>query len=99
MIGMIKEMKQRYLVQEQRMTLSAVFQTLPESSTKDIKGSVVVHTSCDLPVKLVFVRNQSKRREWLTILSTDVKLDAAEILQICGMRWSIETFSKSRRVI
>jgi len=52
-IGMIKEMKQRYIVQGQRMTLSAVFRTLPKTSTKDIKGSVFVHTSCGLPVKLV----------------------------------------------
>lgn len=93
-IGMIKEMKQRYLVQGQRMTLSAVFQSLSKSSTNDIKGSVVVHTSCGLPVKLVFVRNRNKRREWLTILSTDVTLDAAEIVRIYGMRWSIETFFK-----
>lgn len=98
-IGMIKEMKQRYLVQGQRMTLSAVFQSLPKSSTNDIKGSVVVHTSCGLPVKLVFVRNRNKRREWLTILSTDVTLDAAEIVRIYGMRWSIETFLKLRRAI
>ncbi|MBT2765806.1 IS4 family transposase, partial [Paenibacillus sp. ISL-20] len=73
---------------------SAVFQTLPKSSAKDIKGSVVVHTSCGLPVKLVFVRNRNKRREWLTILSTDVTLDATEIVRIYGMRWSIETFFK-----
>lgn len=56
-IGMVKEMKQRYLVQGQRMTLSAVFQTLPKSSRNEIKGSVVVHTPCGLPVKLVLVRN------------------------------------------
>lgn len=93
-IGMIKEMKQRYLVQGQRMTLSDVFQSLPKSSTNDIKGSVVVHTSFNLPVKLVFVRNRNKRREWLAILSTDVTLDSAEIVRIYGMRWSIETFFK-----
>lgn len=94
MIGMVKEMKQRYLVQGKRMTLSEVFQSLPKSNSKDIKGSVIVHTTCDLPVKLVFVRNRNKKREWLAILSTDVTLDAAEIVRIYGMRWSIETFFK-----
>lgn len=93
-IGMVKEMKQRYLVQGKRMTLSEVFQSLPKSNSKDIKGSVIVHTTCDLPVKLVFVRNRNKKREWLAILSTDVTLDAAEIVRIYGMRWSIETFFK-----
>ncbi|MMZ57324.1 Transposase DDE domain protein [compost metagenome] len=93
-IGMVKEMKQRYLVQGKRMTLSEVFQGLPQTNAKDIKGSAIVHTACGLPVKLVFVRNRNKKREWLAILSTDVTLDAAEIVRIYGMRWSIETFFK-----
>lgn len=93
-IGMVKEMKQRYLVQGQRLTLREVFQSLPKSKNSDIKGSVIVHTTCGLPVKLVFVRNRNKRREWLAILSTDVTLDSAEIVRIYGMRWSIETFFK-----
>ncbi|SEO57659.1 DDE superfamily endonuclease [Paenibacillus sophorae] len=93
-IGMVKEMKQRYLVQGQRMTLREVFQSLPKSSSKDIKGSMSIHTTCGLPVKLVFVRNRNKRREWLAILSTDVSLDSAEIVRIYGMRWNIETFFK-----
>ncbi|SMG29255.1 IS4 family transposase [Paenibacillus aquistagni] len=93
-IGMVKEMKQRYLVQGKRMTLREVFQSLPASMTKVIKGSVIVQTACGLPVKLVFVRNRNKKREWLAILSTDVTLDAAEIVRIYGMRWSIETFFK-----
>lgn len=93
-IGMVKEMKQRYLVQGQRLTLREVFQSLPKSKDSNIKGSVTVHTTCGLPVKLVFVRNRNKRREWLAILSTDVALDSAEIVRIYGMRWSIETFFK-----
>lgn|GEM_PF-4836122 len=68
MLEQIKEMKWRYFVQGQRKTLSDVFQSLPISSTKHIKGSVVVHTSCGLPVKLVFARNWNKRREQLTTL-------------------------------
>ncbi|WP_415841240.1 transposase, partial [Paenibacillus typhae] len=93
-IGMVKEMKQRYLVHGKRMTLREVFQSLPASNAKDIKGSLIVHTACGLQVKLVFVRNRNKKREWLAILSTDVTLDAAEIVRIYGMRWSIETFFK-----
>lgn len=93
-IGMVKEMKQRYLVQGKRLTLREVFQTLPQSNARDIKGSVLVKTACGLPVKLIFVRNRNKKREWLAILSTDVTLDAAKIVRIYGMRWSIETFFK-----
>ncbi|MNM95240.1 Transposase DDE domain protein [compost metagenome] len=50
--------------------------------------------ACGLPVKLIFVRNRSKKREWLAIFSIDVTLDAAEMVRIYGMRWSIETFFK-----
>lgn len=94
-IGIVKEMKQRYLVQGERMKLCEVFQSLPASNAKDIKGSFMVQTACGLPVKLVFVRNRNKKREWLAVLSTDVALDAAEIVRIYGMRWSIETFFQS----
>jgi hypothetical protein len=48
----------------------------------------------DLLVKLVFVQNRNKRREWLAILSTDLTVSADEIVRIYGMRWSIETFFK-----
>lgn len=42
----------------------------------------------------MFLRSRNKKREWLAILSTDVTLDATEIVRIYGMRWSIETFFK-----
>jgi hypothetical protein len=57
-------------------------------------GSVNVETACGLPVKLVFVQNRNRRREWLVVLSTDLSLDDTEIIRIYGMRWGIETFFK-----
>lgn len=51
-IGMVKEMKQRYLAQGKRLTLREVFQSLPASKAKDIKGSVIVQTACRLPISL-----------------------------------------------
>jgi len=93
-IGMVKEMKQRYDYQGQRLTLSELFRILPKNKNSSIWSSVLVHTSCGTPIKLVFVQNRNKRREWLTILSTDLALEANEIVRIYGMRWSIETFFK-----
>lgn len=93
-IGMIKELKQRYVLQGKQMTLREVFQTLPKSDSKEVKGAVIVHTACGLQVKLVFVRNRNKKREWLAILSKDMTLDSVEVVRIYGMRWSIETFFK-----
>lgn len=93
-IGMVKEMKQRYLYQGQRLTLSELYRVLPKDKRTAIWCSVRVHTSCGLPIKLVFVQNRNKRREWLAILSSDLALEPDEIVRIYGMRWSIETFFK-----
>ncbi len=93
-IGMIKDMKQRYQVGNKRMSLKELHAGLPRSSKKELLGSILVRTDCGLPIKLVFVQNRNSRREWLAILSTDVALTDAEIVRIYGLRWSIETFFK-----
>lgn len=93
-IGMVKEMKQRYLYQGKRLTLSELYRVLPKNKQTAIWSSVIVQTACGLPVKLVFVQNRNKRREWLAILSSDLTLDPNEVVRIYGMRWSIETFFK-----
>jgi hypothetical protein len=46
-------------------------------------------------VKLVFVRNRNKSKEYLVLLSTDTSLDERQIIAIYGFRWSIEVFFKS----
>lgn len=93
-IGMVKEMKQRYLYEGQRLTLSELYRSLPKNKQTSIWSSVIVQSSCGMLVKLVFVQNRNKRREWLTILSTNLTLEPNEIVRIYGMRWSIETFFK-----
>ncbi len=96
-IGMVKEMKQRYLYEGQRLTLSELYRRLPKNNHTSIWSSVIVKSSCGMLVKLVFVQNRNKRREWLAILSTDLTLEPNEIVRIYGMRWSIETFFKVTR--
>lgn len=93
-IGMVKEMKQRYVLNGKRLSLREIYQNLPKDKKSAVWGSALVTTTCGLPVKLVFVQNRNKRREWLAILSTDLSLEATEIVRIYGMRWSIENFFK-----
>jgi hypothetical protein len=93
-IGMVKEMKQRYLFEGKRLTLQELYNTLSQSTKSEILGSLIAKTACGLPIKIVFVQNRNRRREWLAVLSTDLTLDANEIIRIYGMRWSIETFFK-----
>lgn len=93
-IGMVKELKQRYRLNGKLLTLKELYETLSKGKTTEILGSVIAETACGLPTKLVFVQNRNKRREWLAIISTDLTVSEDEIVRIYGMRWSIETFFK-----
>lgn len=48
-----------------------------------------------IPAKIVCVRNRSKKKDWLAIISTDTSLSEEEIIRIYGKRWDIEVFFKS----
>jgi hypothetical protein len=93
-IGMVKDMKQRYQFGSNRLTLRDLYAQLPKNPSAEILGSVIVYTACGLPIKLVFVQNRNRRRDWLVLLSTDLALEDSEVVRIYGMRWSIETFFK-----
>jgi len=93
-IGMVKELKQRYILNGKHLSLSELYAKIPKHSKSEILGSVKVQTACGLPIKIVFVKNRNHRSQWLAILSTDISLADNEIVRIYGMRWSIETFFK-----
>ncbi len=94
-IGMVKQLKQRYSYNGHTCDLKALRTLLPKNTKGDILGEVIVHTKEKIPVKLVFVKNRNNKREWLVILSTDLALSSQEIVRIYGNRWSIEVFFKS----
>lgn len=48
-----------------------------------------------IPAKIVCVRNKSKRKDWLALISTDTSLSEEEIIRIYGKCWDIEVFFKS----
>ena len=48
-----------------------------------------------IPARIVCVRNKSKKKDWLAIISTDISLTEEEIIRIYGKRWDIEVFFKS----
>ena len=94
-IGMVKDLKQRYGYKDSNYTLKELRKQLPTARNKAILGSLNVNTKHGIPVKLVFVQNRNKRREWLVILSSDLQLSNEEIVRIYGLRWCIEVFFKS----
>lgn len=94
-IGMVKQLKQRYFIDGEAHTLDELFKKAKRTmEKKDLLGSIHVHLAKGRQVKIVFVRNRNKKSEWLAILSTDTTLSDEEIVRIYGMRWDIETFFK-----
>lgn len=45
-------------------------------------------------VKIVFVPDRNRSRQWLALLCTDTSLSDDEVIRIYGMRWDIECFFK-----
>jgi len=95
-IGGLKDLHQRYLYQGQSLSLKSLYVLMPKNGKGEpIIGSLIVKSKSGLNLKIVFVQNRKKPKEWICLLATDVALDDAEIVRIYGMRWSIETFHKA----
>lgn len=96
-IGMVKQLKQRYHYKGKSYTLPELWKFVRFDGGRNIFGSVCVTTKSGIPVKLVYVRNRNKKSEYLCLLSTDYSLSDAEIVRIYGHRWSIECFFKASK--
>ena len=80
-IGMVKQLKQRYVYNGERFTLNQLYKLAKtHMGKKDILGSIYATLDNGIPVKILFVRNRNKRSEWLAILSTDTTLENEEII-------------------
>ncbi|WP_010530565.1 IS4 family transposase [Lentibacillus jeotgali] len=97
-IGMVKKLKQRYLVNGKRVSLDQLYRLAsPTDGKRGILRSIHTTQANGVPVKVVFVRNRNKKSNWLAILSTDFTLSDQEIIRIYGMRWDIEVFFKTTK--
>ena len=93
-IGMVKQLNQRYNYKGNAYTLPELQRFVRFDGAGNIFGSLCVTTKNGIPVKIVFVRNRNKKSECLYLLSTDCSLPDAEVVRIYGNRWSINVFSK-----
>ena len=97
-IGMVKNLKQRYVYNGRRYTLPQLAKIAMDKNAKQLYRSLLVRTGkFDIPVRIVFVRNRNKKSELLYLLTTDPALSEDEIIRIYGIRWSIETFFKASK--
>ena len=96
-IGMVKQLNQRYRFRGRYYTLPELRKFVSHNSGSDLFGSLCVETKGGIPVKIVFVRNRNKKSECLYLLSTNTLLSDSEIVRIYGNRWSIECFFKASK--
>ena len=88
-IGMVKQLKQRYNYKGRKYTLPELQKFVCFDGARNIFGSLCVTTKNGIPVKIVFIRNRNKKSECLYLLSTDCSLSDSEIVRIYGNRWNI----------
>ena len=48
-----------------------------------------------IPVRIVYVRNKSNRKDWIALISTDMEISEEEIIRRYGARWNIEVYFKT----
>jgi len=94
-IGMVKKTpKVLYGFNGTRMDLAAVYRNLKKRPGRaGVKASAVATLKSGLSVKLVFIQDRRKK-DWLALMTTDLKLADEEIVRIYGKRWDIEVFFK-----
>src|SRR5690625_5074355 len=97
-IGMVKKLNQRYIVNGKRVSLDQLYRlATPCEGKKGILRSIHTKQANGVQVKSVVVQNQKKKSDWLAILSTDRTLSEQEIMRLYGMRWDIEVFFKTTK--
>lgn len=94
-IGMVKQLKQRYYFNGKAYTLPELQGFVNYNGASNIFGSLFITTKNGISTKIVFVRNRNKKSECLYILITNVTLSDSEIIRIYGNRWSIDCFFKT----
>ena len=94
-IGMVKRSpKIHYLFNGQSLDLMAIYRRLAKRrGHAKFLASTQVMLNDSVAAKLVFVRDRRKK-QWLTLLSTNTGLADEDIVRIYGKRWDIEVFFK-----
>lgn len=87
-----------YTYKNQKLNLKQLYKKVKKKSGK-VAASVIVTLGQDknghpIKVKIIFVQDNKNKDKWVALLSTDISLDAQEIIRIYGKRWDIEVFFK-----
>ena len=79
------------------LSLSSLLNRIQKRPQGNIIGTMVANlnlTGNPLYARIVFVRSEKQKSQWLALLSTDLSLSEEEIITLYGKRWDIEVFFK-----
>ena len=100
-VGMLKRSSKVYYRYRGRLySVKGLYERLrseQRSPKATYQYSCVVKSDSGIELRLVFVRNQRKANNYLVLATTKVSLRPAEIIQLYGRRWQIETYFKAAK--
>ena len=85
------DLKKIYAMNRKRPGRSKYLLSVEANLIQKEKGKIVSR----IPVRIVFVRNRAKRKDWIALISTDMDLSEREIIRRYGVRWNIEVYFKT----
>ena len=84
------DLKRIYAMNRKRPGRSKYLLSVEANLIQKEKGQIVSR----IPVRIVFVRNRAKRKDWIALISTDMDISEEEIIRRYGVRWNIEVYFK-----
>ena len=98
-VAMVKRMPNvTYICEGKAQTIQEIYQNHRKRrgmSRYKLSVEVTVESGeASFPARLVYVVNRNNRKDYLTILCTDMTMSEDEILQAYAKRWDIEVFFK-----
>ena len=98
-IAMVKNSSRiYYLYNGQKLSLKKIYGMNKKRRGRSkylLSVDVLVGSEKQIPAKIVFVRNNRRKKDWIAFIATNTEISEEEIIRIYGKRWQIEVFFKT----
>ena len=89
--GQQLDIKKIYSMNRKRPGRSKYLLSVVVNLIQKQNGNVV----SSIPARIIYVRNKSNRKDWISLISTDLDISEEEIIRRYGARWNIEVYFKT----
>ena len=98
-IAMVKKSsKIRYEYDGKQLSIKKIFGICKKRRGRSkylLSVNVMIGKDQKIPAKIVCVRNNRNKKDWIAFICTNLDLSEEEIIRIYGKRWQIEVFFKT----